>query len=397
MLIGKNRVFLDELPRKIEGGVQIDWKNCIGLSVKYIYKNVEGYFKILKYDSLNNMLDIKINNRTIKCATNQLRRCPFGYVLGYKTTKYKFQIGDIFNNMKILKTKRVPHGVSRHGNPRSEKGYEYECLTCGGVTDIYEYQLSNKIKCPICCNRIIIKGINDIATTHPEFVKYFVNIEDAYTCSYSGSDIFKMQCPLCGYQKDISPNHLTANGIGCQVCSDGVSFPEKFLSSVFVQLEIPFEREVAFSWSEGKRFDFYIDSINCIVETHGIQHYKDMPHYSRTLKEEQTNDTQKKLLSLNNGIKNYIVLDCRNSSKSWIKESILASQLPQLVDIEKVDWDLCDKNSINSLIVDTCKLYSGGMTRTIEIASTLKLSQGTVIKYLHKGTEFGLCKYISGY
>ena len=124
-----NKVFLDDLPRKKEGGVQIDWKNCIGASVKYVYKNIEGHFEIIRYDSPNNMLDIKINNQIIKCATNQLRRCPFGYALGYKTTKYKFNIGDIFNNMLILEQKRVPHGENRHGNPRSEKGYKYKSLS----------------------------------------------------------------------------------------------------------------------------------------------------------------------------------------------------------------------------------------------------------------------------
>ena len=36
---------------------------------------------------------------------------------------------------------------------------------------IAEYRRGNR--CPVCSNHVIIPGINDIATTHPDFIQYF--------------------------------------------------------------------------------------------------------------------------------------------------------------------------------------------------------------------------------
>ena len=42
--------------------------------------------------------------------------------------------------------------------------------------------------CPYCSNRKVVKGFNDVATTHPYMVVYFPNIEDAHTHTYGSGD-----------------------------------------------------------------------------------------------------------------------------------------------------------------------------------------------------------------
>ena len=46
--------------------------------------------------------------------------------------------------------------------------------------------------CPYCINKKVVRGFNDIATTHPDLIKYFVNIKDAYTHTYGSEDKVEM-------------------------------------------------------------------------------------------------------------------------------------------------------------------------------------------------------------
>ena len=47
----------------------------------------------------------------------------------------------------------------------------------------------------------VIQGENDIATTHPHLVKYFVNKEDVYNYTYGSGKYVKVCCPYCGTEK----------------------------------------------------------------------------------------------------------------------------------------------------------------------------------------------------
>ena len=42
------KVFLENLPRKRTGNF-IDWKNCVGYKVHFIYDNIEGDLEIIDY------------------------------------------------------------------------------------------------------------------------------------------------------------------------------------------------------------------------------------------------------------------------------------------------------------------------------------------------------------
>ena len=58
-----------------------------------------------------------------------------------------------------------------------------------------------------------------------------------------------------------------------------------------MQLGINFEKEKDFEWSNNKRYDFYVKEKSCIIETHGLQHYK-YTGLKRSLKEEQENEEE---------------------------------------------------------------------------------------------------------
>lgn len=210
----------------------------------------------------------------------------------------------------------------------------------------------------------------------------------------------KLICQNCQKEKIISCYMFIRNGISC-TCGDGISFPEKFLINFLEQLNIEFKTQLhsksAFD-IENYFYDFYIKSVNCVVEVHGNQHYNRGFEScgGRTLKEEQANDKLKRELALANGIQHYIELDCRYSELEWIKNSIMNSGLPQLLNFKEecVNWLKCHEFATNSLAREVCDMWISGRYENItEIANSLCICNDTVRKYLKWYTELGKCTY----
>lgn len=258
----------------------------------------------------------------------------------------------------------------------------------------------------ICCsecngvrqgsNAIVLKGVNDIATTQPHLVKYLVKPEDANRYMGNSNKKIKVKCPMCDYEKEMKIDTLAGFGFGCPRCSDGLSFPEKFIRNLLEQTNITFQTQITLDNGKTK-YDFYIPFLNIIIETHGIQHYK--PSFERyggrSLKEEQFNDKYKRELALKNGIKYYVVIDCRKSSLDWIKNSVVNSRLIEILDLNKdsINWQECAVKATNSLVKEVCDYFKNYGGTTAEIASIFGLGKTTVGRYLRRGDEIGWCTY----
>jgi hypothetical protein len=56
--------------------------------------------------------------------------------------------------------------------PGSNRKVWWECSKCGYI---WEAKICNRAKlgrgCPCCANKVAVKGVNDLATTHPEIAK----------------------------------------------------------------------------------------------------------------------------------------------------------------------------------------------------------------------------------
>lgn len=251
------------------------------------------------------------------------------------------------------------------------------------------------VGCPICSNRRIIRGINDIATTHPYLIKYFKNVCDAYTHASQSNKKVYVVCPDCGKEKYISVQTLSTYGIGCD-CRDGNSYPNKFICGFLNQLNIVYKTEVKFEWSQNKRYDMYIPSLSTIIENHGLQHYEDSFNISSiSLKQQQDNDELKRKIALENGIKNYISLDCRKSELEYIKKSILGnSLLVELIGEQVIDWRGCGEFASSNLCKTVCQLWNDGVSRK-EISKNMQLCNDTVLKYLKQGNSNGWCVFVA--
>lgn len=266
-----------------------------------------------------------------------------------------------------LKTKQYIHTVRQ---------YQYVCQQCGfdcrngGYIDgvfteehwVKEESINNNVQCACCRAAIVVPGINDIATTHPDIVKFFVDKTLASRYPKGSNQQVMTECPNCGlvHTSTRSINNLTYSGPPeCVRCGDTISYPEKFMYFLLKQLDIDFCFHKTFSWSKNvenvndklsgkKTYDFYIPQFNAIIETHGIQHYEKCNFTYRTLEEEQENDLIKQDLAIRNGIL-YIVIDCRKSTKQWISQNVICSKLNDLVDLDAVDWDVVHNDTLTGL------------------------------------------------
>lgn len=272
-------------------------------------------------------------------------------------------------------------------------------------------------RCPLCTNKKIVSGINDVATTHPHLVKYFKNPEDAKKYSIHSGKKTWFECPLCGLEKYTTADAAFNRGYSCDGCGDGVSYPNKFVTAMLMQLhsknnQIVFEREKGFDWAfvpsnkygrvNGyKYYDVYLPTHNVIIENFGGQHYFQVNFNrssgSKSLEEEQENDRIKYELAIANGISkdNYIVLDCRESNVDHIKSSIMKSKLPEILGFSEsdIDWDACDEFCFKDLSLQACILKNDGYS-VKDIANELYIAEPTVYKYLRNGKKIGVVEEI---
>ena len=300
--------------------------------------------------------------------------------------------------------------------PRSDKEIWIKCNNSTHPdykTSPDKFVLGNR--CPVCSNKKVISGINDVATTHPQFVCYFKNRVDATKYSIRSGKYTWFKCPICGNEKytDI----CGAFGYGyyaCTSCGDGVSYGNKFVYCFLKQLQdkrvFTLYPEKTFEWSKNlgdshtkKIYDFYInDGDDLIIEVHGRQHYEhgfDISCGGRSVQEEQDNDLFKYNLAIQHGVlkSRYVVLDCRESNVDFIKRSILTSALPKQLCFNEydIDWDQCHAFALSSLVQKACDIWSSGVNSLNDIAVELGISTSAVSKYLYQGDKLGLIVYES--
>ena len=203
------------------------------------------------------------------------------------------------------------------------------------------------------------------------------------------------KCKLCGNEFYVYPDSMHSHKrITCPVCSDGISYPNKYIRNFLKQLPI---ENLEYEWKlkDYKQYSydnyFIYNDTEYIVEADGAQHYQKNKFGKWKPDEVQERDKIKNELAANHNIK-MIRIDCQKSEANYIKEKILCSELSSIFDLSNIDWDLCNREALNSLVKQVCDLYKDGY-RNIDIENKLKISKNTVTKYLKLGNELGWCKY----
>jgi hypothetical protein len=295
----------------------------------------------------------------------------------------EFQYGQINSYLRILQYEHKKSSV---------------IIYIDGYTDLVGKRISVDSLRGCRLGYILKRPIYD---TNPELIKYLVNIEDAYRYpSHSGIKV-KTRCPICGAEKYKQIGKLTNRGFSCNICSDGLSYPNKFMYNILKQLGIKFQNEISkmttgFNWiTNGCRYDFYFETSNnkYFLEMDGAFHYKNIFLNSY---DQQQIDKFKDIIAIEHHI-DMIRINCDypelTSRFQFIKNQILNSELYNLFDLSVVDWNMANRYAINSMVVKVANLWNDGNKSTKEIATITNISTSTVVSYLKIGNEIGLCEY----
>lgn len=234
-----------------------------------------------------------------------------------------------------------------------------------------------------------------IYEVYPELVKYFKNKSDAYTYLPRSDKRVIVKCPECGHEHEMIIHNLTRRHYKCPVCGDGNSYPEKIMLALLDQLGIEYIYHLnkkKFAWCEKYIYDFYIPDLNIIIETDGLQHYSG--GFKKNVEEYEKNDRIKEEIAIKNGINKVIHIDCSNRDLIILKENII-NNLKNFFDLTKINWEECVHIASKSKVYEICKFWEKEKENknAAEIAKELGVKRGTLVRYLHKGTEAGFCVY----
>lgn len=181
--------------------------------------------------------------------------------------------------------------------------------------------------------------------------------------------------------------------LSCPICSDGFSYPERFISNVLDELSISYITQYKDVWTQNYRYDFMFTYLNhqYIIETDGgIGH----GHSSMTGEDPSISlmtDKIKDDLAIQNG---FIVLriDCNYEYRDrfeYIKNNCIFV-LSTIFDLTNVDFDKCNKKSLSSKFKETIDCYINQTKYVNEIANIVKIKPRTVKKYLSSAMNYGI-------
>ena len=303
------------------------------------------------------------------------------------------------NEQFITEVEGLGTGIVPMGEyPGCHESMQFKCKY-GHIWSSTPHDILDGYGCPYCAGQRILKGFNDLWTTDPDIAKMLYDPNIGYEISRGSNNRVEWVCPYCGSHKFSSAKQVITYGLACSKCSDGISYPNKFMYNVLSQLNIDFKKEVnkkhkGFEWVENYKYDFYFKNNNGMyfIEMDGGFHYGD---YFSLYEEIHKTDEIKDLLAIEHGI-NIIRIDCNYSSMTrrleYIKQSILNSELNEILDLTPIDWDKCNRDALKSLHMEAAKQYDSGLSIR-EISNNLNVSYSTIYTWLKILSEEGLCSY----
>lgn len=313
----------------------------------------------------------------------------------------KFTVDDWQQRLNELKQPLIIESKRKEGN---KEIFTILCYRCGNSFDADRkaiFTACNLRKngrqtdwCPICNQKRVVQGLNDVATLRKDLVKYFVKPDDARKYGIGSHAKAKLKCLECGKERDVEIADFCNRGFYCPYCSDNISLGNKIIRHLIRQLPVD-ESTIEFSdiWTQKKIYDCYFmyQGKKYLIEIDGLQHIRGTNW--ATKEDQQENDALKNKLAKENGYE-LIRIKAYKSDFEYIKENILESRLAELFDFKLVDWETIYKQTITSMNVEMAKYYMEHEDMMMkDIADHFHVSHVTLRKALKKLTKMGLCDY----
>lgn len=331
--------------------------------------------------------------RSILGGNNGCKKCMVKYK-GYDEERFVAELHDLHPHIHL---ESAFDGLSRPALFYCDVCDNRWTTTAGSLLG---YGKKKPTGCAVCSRKTIgpaPKYMNSIWADdffRQEWAIYF-DEEFMKTHTVQSNEYVDIVCPDCGKIKHTKICNLYHRGFCCS-CNPRSSYPNRFMCSILRQLGVDFYIEYQRKWTDGRRYDVYVKNLSLIIENHGIQHYEECPLTNRALAEEQANDAYKYQLAINHGIKHYVVLDCRHSEIEWIRNSIMNSELPQLLNFteDDIDWNKAEVDALKNLVKEVCEEWEKDQSHDYSIVGDkFNISKYTVQDYLVIGAKHGWCSY----
>ncbi len=118
---------LSKLKRYTTGNLKgkIDWRMNFNSYIEFHYNDIYDKLLLTGYGKNKNELIITYNNQQFQIGIGSLTSCQIGRILKYKTSDFKYNIGD-----KIVDNKRNMLIIDRKYIKNKGKYYNYLCNNC---------------------------------------------------------------------------------------------------------------------------------------------------------------------------------------------------------------------------------------------------------------------------
>lgn len=184
-------------------------------------------------------------------------------------------------------------------SPQSNKYAYWICSKCGYH---YRSKISNRANgrnCACCSNKVVVSGINDLATTHPQLAKEWhpsknMPLTPDQVTYGKGKKVWWV-CPN-GHEYPATILHRASGGTNCPICNSGrqTSFAEQ---AVYYYVKKVFPDAISRYtdiFDKGMELDIYIPSIRLGIEYDGMAWHK---------ADKRSRETKKYRICKENGIR----------------------------------------------------------------------------------------------
>lgn len=160
--------------------------------------------------------------------------------------------------------------VEESGGAGKHKRWYCTCPICGEIFIVSSHHLRDKNKPISMCSNCSKKQFNDLSGK--QFGRLTVLSRDWNSQTKRIRYLCKCEC---GSIISVQENHLSEGKI--QSCGCLTSSGEEHIAIFLSNCNIEFEKQKTFNGCKNKKllpFDFYIPSINMVIEYQGIQHFE---------------------------------------------------------------------------------------------------------------------------
>ena len=161
---------------------------------------------------------------------------------------------------------------------KSNKKVWWKCSKCGHEWEAKILNRANGRNCPLCSNKVVVKGKNDIATTHPQLAAEWHPTKNGdltpENVSYGANKRVWWLCPQ-GHEYQATINHRSG-GTNCPKCNSGrqTSFAEQAFYYYIKKLYPDAINRYTEIFDNRMELDIYIPSRRLAIEYDGVFWHK---------------------------------------------------------------------------------------------------------------------------